>query len=204
LTLTSTGQLAPCGPATAATIVTINPVLTVSAGSNQTVCANHPTVIGGSPTTASGGTGPYTYSWSPVTGLDNPAAANPTATVSNRTTYTVMVTDARGCTGGASVVLTLASPLSHRFYRVARVQAERLTQPAVIPSIVIPGAILITSIHVSGTNVPIVWTSVPTYVYRLQYNNNLTDAGWTDVPGDVTASGPTATKTDIIPVGGCP
>jgi hypothetical protein len=178
--------------------VTINPAPTAAAGSNQIVCTNNPKVIGGSPT-ASGGTGPYTYSWSPVTGLDNPAAPNPTATVSSNTTYTVTVTDAKGCTGTASVVLTVTPRLSHRFYRVELVPSVKLSPVTVAPSFIV-----ITSISVSGTSVAVVWTAAAGGTYRLQYKNNLTDATWTDVPGDVIASGPTATKTNVIPGGGCP
>jgi C1A family cysteine protease len=45
---------------------------------------------------ASGGTGNYTYSWTPVSGLDNPNIQNPVATPSSTTTYTVTVNDGNG------------------------------------------------------------------------------------------------------------
>ena len=71
------------------------PPLVVDAGEDKTIC--HPNnggaaQIGGCPT-ASGGTEPYTYSWAPTTGLDNPNIANPTAAPTTTTTYTVTVTD---------------------------------------------------------------------------------------------------------------
>lgn len=44
-----------------------------------------------------GGTGPYTYSWSPASGLSNPNIQNPFVTYSVNTSYTVTVTDSRGC-----------------------------------------------------------------------------------------------------------
>ncbi|TDB58691.1 DUF7948 domain-containing protein, partial [Arundinibacter roseus] len=53
--------------------------------------------LGGSPT-ASGGMGaPYTYSWSPNTGLSNTGTSNPTATLSDGVLFTLTVTDAQGC-----------------------------------------------------------------------------------------------------------
>ncbi|HIA07392.1 MAG TPA: hypothetical protein EYN71_11980, partial [Flavobacteriales bacterium] len=49
--------------------------------------------------------GPFTYSWSPPGGLTNPSIANPIATVTSNTTYTVTVTDVNNtsCTGNAQV-----------------------------------------------------------------------------------------------------
>ncbi|MDW7980132.1 MAG: putative Ig domain-containing protein [Verrucomicrobiales bacterium] len=55
---------------------------------------------------------------------------------------------------------------------------------------------VITSIKHSNEVVTVTWTSIPGTVYRLQYKTNLTDPAWLAVPGDVTASGTTASKTD--------
>lgn len=41
----------------------------------------------------SGGTGELTYSWTPVAGLDNPSIANPTANITEATTYTVTISN---------------------------------------------------------------------------------------------------------------
>jgi Tol biopolymer transport system component len=41
------------------------------------------------------------------------------------------------------------------------------------------------------------WTAQPGGVYRLQYLSNLTDAQWTDLPGDFTATGETLETTDL-------
>lgn len=47
-----------------------------------------------------------TYSWTPTTGLDNPTAKNPIVTGgSSDITYTLTVTDPRGCTAQASVLV---------------------------------------------------------------------------------------------------
>jgi hypothetical protein len=147
--------------------VTVNPLPTASAGSDQTVCSGNPVAIGGSPT-AGGGTGPYTYSWTPTTGLSDATAANPTATVTSATTYTVTVTDHNGCTANASVVLSVP-PLPN-----------------------------IESTTVSGTDVTVVWDSLAGATYRVQYKTDLTDTAWTDLTPDVTASGATAAYIDSV------
>ena len=169
LTLTSSGQGAACGAAIATVVVTINPSVVAEAGLDQTVCAGSPVGIGGSPT-ASGGTAPYTYSWTPTIGLSDPAVANPTATVTSTTTYTVMVTDAHGCTGSDTIVLTVP------------------------PS---PNIIWTT---MSGTDVTVYWDSLAGQKYRVQYTTDLPNppaaASWTDLTPDVNATGPTATFTD--------
>lgn len=46
-----------------------------------------------------GGVAPLTYNWSPVAGLNNSTAQNPVFNFNESKTYTVTVTDARGCTG---------------------------------------------------------------------------------------------------------
>jgi hypothetical protein len=45
------------------------------------------------------GTGPFSFSWTPITGLNNPNIQNPTATPSSTITYTVHLTDnSNSCT----------------------------------------------------------------------------------------------------------
>jgi hypothetical protein len=46
--------------------------------------------------------------------------------------------------------------------------------------------------------VAITWNSVSNRSYRLQYTTNLADTNWVDLPGDITAQGFSATKTDEI------
>ncbi len=50
------------------------------------------------------------------------------------------------------------------------------------------------TVATNGTTVS--WNGLSNLTYRLQYKNSLTDSNWTDVPGDVTAAGNTAVKTD--------
>ncbi len=51
-----------------------------------------------------------TYNWTPTTGLDNPAIANPTASLSGNITYYLNATSAAGCTNLDSVTI-LTNPL---------------------------------------------------------------------------------------------
>lgn len=68
--------------------------------------------------TPMGGTSPYSYSWSPATGLSSTTVANPSATPTSTTTYTVIITDANGCnlmrtltvTVNSNPVITVNSP----------------------------------------------------------------------------------------------
>lgn len=91
---------------TGTAILTIIPALLANAGSDITICPGASTTIGGSPT-ASGGTAPYTYSWSPTDGLDDASSANPTATPAATTTYTVTVTDDGGFSATDDVTVTV-------------------------------------------------------------------------------------------------
>jgi hypothetical protein len=79
------------------------------AGADQTICpALGANVLGGNPTGLTTiGTGPFTYSWFPGTGLDDSTIANPTvtSTITNTTFYVVTVTDANGCTGNDATLL---------------------------------------------------------------------------------------------------
>lgn len=88
--------------------VTVNPNPTVDAGVDQVICNGSSVVIGGSPTSATA----ITYSWTPITGLNNTSISNPVASPTTRTTYTVLVTDANGCTSTDQVVVDInASPV---------------------------------------------------------------------------------------------
>ncbi|MES2690446.1 MAG: PKD domain-containing protein, partial [Bacteroidota bacterium] len=60
------------------------------AGNDVAVCSGTPVVIGND---ATGGSGRFTYSWMPTTGLNNAAIAKPSATPSATTVYVVWVTD---------------------------------------------------------------------------------------------------------------
>ena len=86
--VTYTDNNAPNGPVTNNCCF----LLTADAGPNIPVCTTQSVTIGGSPA-ASNGTAPYTYSWSPSLTLNNSSIANPIATPSLTTVYTLTVTD---------------------------------------------------------------------------------------------------------------
>ena len=80
--------------------VSVNSNPTAVAGTDQAICAGASATIGG---TATGGTGPYIYSW------DNgaTAVAMPTVMPTATTTYAVTVTDGNNCTAMDAVVVTV-------------------------------------------------------------------------------------------------
>jgi PKD repeat protein len=87
-------------------VITIFPRATVNAGTDKSVCIGSSVPIGGTPT-ATGGTPPYTYLWSPATGLNSTASSNPTATPSVTTDYILIVTDLNGCQTRDTVRVTV-------------------------------------------------------------------------------------------------
>jgi len=62
--------------------------------------------------TPAGGTGPFTYVWTPATGLNNSTIANPVATPVATTTYTVMVSDNTNQATGMVTVTVNATPIT--------------------------------------------------------------------------------------------
>ncbi len=52
------------------------------------------------------------YSWSPATGLSDPASASPVASPSATTTYSLLVTDDIGCKNTGSVTVTVVQPVT--------------------------------------------------------------------------------------------
>jgi len=81
-----------------------------NAGLPQSVCKNAPFTLGGAPT-ASGGTAPYTYAWASSSGSFSSTLANPTASITTTTNYTVTVTDAATppLTATSNVVITITT-----------------------------------------------------------------------------------------------
>ena len=88
--------------------VTVASVVVAEAGPDTTIASGGATILQGS---ASGGVPPYTYSWSPTTGLSNPRAAQPTASPTSTTIYTLTVTDDLGQTDSDSVTVTMLSEM---------------------------------------------------------------------------------------------
>lgn len=83
--------------------VTVNPLPNASAGPDQSICfGNSATLI------ASGG---VSYSWSPTTDLSNPLSATTLASPTTTISYTVLVTDANGCTNTDGMNLNVSATL---------------------------------------------------------------------------------------------
>lgn len=76
-----------------------------NAGSDTDACPGDPVTLGGNPT-ASEGSPPYTYLWTP----GNHTTSNPTVSPLETTTYTVIVTDSIGCIGMDTVTVTMDAP----------------------------------------------------------------------------------------------
>jgi len=91
---------------TATTMITQPPALTISTNASPaSICAGNSSTISGTP---SGGTGAYTYVWSPGGMTSASALVTPTST----TTYTLTVTDSNGCSGFQSVTVTVNASVS--------------------------------------------------------------------------------------------
>jgi gliding motility-associated-like protein len=94
--------------ATSTVVITVNPAVTANAGPAVSTTNGRPVTIGAAPVAG------LTYRWAPTTGLNDPTSANPTVTLPNTTpnpitqTYTLTATNtATGCTGTASVVVSV-------------------------------------------------------------------------------------------------
>ncbi|MCC7303689.1 MAG: gliding motility-associated C-terminal domain-containing protein [Bacteroidia bacterium] len=83
--------------------------VTVTVGSLSPTVSG-PVTICQSQSTGLSASGGVSYVWSPSSSLNNSTLANPTASPTTTTTYTVVVTDANGCTGSATVLVTVLPP----------------------------------------------------------------------------------------------
>ncbi|MES2591268.1 MAG: Ig-like domain-containing protein [Bacteroidota bacterium] len=89
-------------------VVVANPLPVVNAGADVSILLSASAVIGGNPTGPVGST----YSWTAVTGLDNSTIANPVATPTETTTYTVTVTSAQGCIASDMITVTVVANIT--------------------------------------------------------------------------------------------
>jgi len=80
--------------------------LTAEAGSDSTIFPGQSLTLGGTPT-AEGGTGSLTYTWHPPYHIESIGLPNPLATPPGNVTYTLLVTDERGCTATDQVIITV-------------------------------------------------------------------------------------------------
>lgn len=87
---------------TDAVTITVNPLPAVNAGSDASICPGDSVQLNAS--------GASNYSWSPPNDLSATNQANPFASPSSTTTYTVSTTDANNCTGTDDVTVTVLPP----------------------------------------------------------------------------------------------
>ncbi|MFC2087556.1 hypothetical protein ACFLSA_05310, partial [Bacteroidota bacterium] len=89
---------------------------TVEAGDNVSICAGDSAILGGTPNgtgpSATGGSGSYTYNWSPSFGLNDQLVEHPFASPSINVDYTLKVTDnVSGCPQGSDLVSLTVNPI---------------------------------------------------------------------------------------------
>jgi PKD repeat protein len=101
---------AGCSATSPAQAVVINPLPIADAGPGATLagCNAPSATLGDGGSTASGGTGPYYYLWSPAASLSSDTIADPTVShLGSTQTYTLVVTDANGCRATSSATVTV-------------------------------------------------------------------------------------------------
>lgn len=84
--------------------VYVAPPPRANAGVDTRMCAGSSTALSA---TVGGGTPPYTYSWSPTVGMTNATSPTPTVRPERSTTYTLTVTDSRGCVDNDEVTVSV-------------------------------------------------------------------------------------------------
>jgi len=68
---------------------------TANAGADFTICPGESRILGGTPPVI-GGVPPYSFTWSPSAGLNNPNLGNPTVTANSNMQYTLTAQDSNG------------------------------------------------------------------------------------------------------------
>jgi|GEM_PF-4762282 len=119
--------------------VNVPPDLVVNAGPDRQIQMGGSVQIGGNPT-ASGGVPPYTYSWTPSTGLSCTNCPNPTASPAQDTTYTVIVFDSEGCVSDYDSVFVDVLP---------QVALQKSATPASRPE---PGGVFTYTLTITNTS----------------------------------------------------
>ncbi|MBE0641901.1 MAG: hypothetical protein IH599_07685, partial [Bacteroidales bacterium] len=94
-----------CGNTMAGSVsVSISALPVAYAGGYAIICEGESTILNAS---VSGGTSPYTYSWIPAAGLNDPTALQPVASPSIPTYYVLVVTDDNGCTATDTAIVVV-------------------------------------------------------------------------------------------------
>lgn len=94
-----------CDPIYSNTVhVNFHPAVAVTCNADFGVCEGSGDTLGAM---ISGGTAPFTYAWTPSTGLSATNILNPMASPTVSTTYSLMVTDSNGCSASDSMMVTV-------------------------------------------------------------------------------------------------
>lgn len=87
-------------------VITVNDRPSVDAGANASACSGNSITLNG---TATGGTAPYTITWSPAATLSSSNSLATIATPASNTVYVLTVTDAQGCSSTDNVTVSVQS-----------------------------------------------------------------------------------------------
>jgi gliding motility-associated-like protein len=185
---------------TATTTVTVGMagggITLASAGQTNVACNGQCT--GTATVTTSGGTGPYTYAWTPA-----PGGGQGTSSVTGLCagTYTCNTTDANGCTGSYTYTITQASPITATTSFTMSTCNQSNGAASVSPSGGTPGYTYSWA-PISGSNATL--SMIPPNTYTC----TITDAALcsytvsVNVPG-VIAPTSTSASTDVTCFGAC-
>jgi len=133
-TVTAVSDALCAGTSFSSAVVTVNPRPTAVASGSATIPPG-----GSAPLSGSGG---VSCSWSPATGLSDPASCSPTASPSSTTTYTLTVADANGCdsTNNPTVTVTVASQTPTTTTLVSSPNPSAFGQPVTFTATVTAGS----------------------------------------------------------------
>ncbi len=121
--------------------VTVNSLPNANAGPDVGICIGNPTLLN-----ASGG---IAYSWLPTSGLSNPNVANPIASPTTTTIYTVTVTNSVSCSATNDVQVTV-----YQLPNVTANSSSLITCPGGIVALSATGAIIYSWSPTSGLSAP--------------------------------------------------
>ncbi|WP_170154522.1 HYR domain-containing protein [Mangrovibacterium diazotrophicum] len=147
------------------------------------------------------GASPYSYSWSPSTGLDDAGLANPTASPGSTTSYTVTVTDGNGLTASDGITVTVEdneAPVADNATLadiIAQCEVTSLTAPTATDNCAGP----ISGTHDATLPITTQGTTVVTWTYNDGNGNSITQSQ--DVVIDDTTAPEVASCPSNISVG---
>jgi PKD repeat protein len=144
----------------------------VNAGPDDTVCLGSSATLGATPV-ATGNT-PFVYRWRPGNVLNDSTIANPVATITTTTTFSVTVTDVNGCVRADTMVLTvIPRPIVNTGADTSLCQGDAKTLNAVVTSGLAPYQFQWTP--AAGLNDPTIQKPIATPSTTTSYVLSVTD-----------------------------